>query len=489
MSLKYKLFRDPVHGDIEVERWICSAFVDSDVFQRLRFVEQSSMRMLFPGARHDRFIHSLGTFLMAKRIFDALQDSIRVCFEEEQVHEFRNTFLIAALLHDCAHSPFSHTGESLAKYYCGSEIDKLLAGAVNDISFKNELSRSRSATHEKASAYVACVRFEAEFSKHSINRVQLARMIIGLKNEGALNNPVMRVYNCLISLVNGFIIDVDRLDYLERDTWATGIRNASVDLERLISGLEIDFDLGEVIINNSATSSVINAVAARDYIYKWVIPHHKVAYANEVLERAMHALIHALVKKSRKTRGEVGKILFSPDRLLLNGQAKLAGETIRLPTDGDLVYLMKKYVPKDEFFMAYSERRDIHKSLWKTHAEFMHIFNPPKKGEGLNQDFWDMFAGKANAICNKYGGFATEANPVKVSMEKVADVKFVLKDNKQKLDLTYLLGPQRQDEGVYYLNAYIGNSYADSTDEVMIQLRGAFDDCIKLFKASTKTNQ
>ena len=125
MALKYKLFRDPVHGDIEVERWICSTFIDSDVFQRLRFIEQSSMRMLFPGARHDRFIHSLGTFLMAKRIFDSLRDSICVNFEEEQIHEFRNTFIIAALLHDCAHSPFSHTGEVLAADYCLEDIDDL----------------------------------------------------------------------------------------------------------------------------------------------------------------------------------------------------------------------------------------------------------------------------------------------------------------------------------------------------------------------------
>lgn len=481
MSLKYKLFRDPVHGDIEVERWICSAFIDSDVFQRLRFVEQSSMRMLFPGARHDRFIHSLGTFLMAKRIFEALQDSIRVSFEEEQLHEFRNTFLIAALLHDCAHSPFSHTGESLANYFCESEIDKLLKCAVNDASFTNQFSRSKSATHEKASAYVACVRFKDEFSRHSINRVQLARMIIGLKNKGAENDPVLRVYNCLISLVNGFIIDVDRLDYLERDTWATGIRNASVDMERLISGLEIDFESGEIVIGNSATSSLINAVAARDYIYKWVIPHHKVAYANEVLECAMYALIRALVKKSRKSRKEVGRILFSPERLLPNGKARLAGETISLPTDGDLVYLMKKYIPSDKSFVAYSERRIVHKSLWKTHAEFMHIFNPSEKVRKLGQDFWDMFAGKVKKVCDNYGGFATNAQPIKVSMGKVAEVKFVLKDNKQKLDLTYLLGSQRQNEVVYYFNAYIGLAHADVTDKILKQLQKTFDDCVNQY--------
>lgn len=479
MSLKYKLFRNPVHGDIEIERWICSEFIDSEVFQRLRFIEQSSMRMLFPGARHDRFIHSIGTFLMAKRIFDALQDSIRVHFEEETVHEFRNTFLIAALLHDCAHSPFSHTGELRAKYFCQVRIDELLKKTVADADFQDDLPKAKSATHEKASAYVAYTRFAETFRRHSINAVQLARMIMGLKNLNAETDPKLLVYNCLIGLVNGFIVDVDRLDYLERDTWATGIRNASVDLERLISGLEIDFKAGEIMLNHRATSSLLNAVAARDYFYQWVLPHHKVSYANEVLVRAIDQLVEVLSKRERKGKADVGRDLFSPERLLPDDRKKVAHEVIHLPTDGDLIYLMKKYIPDDPFFRAYSERRCTHISLWKTHAEFMHLFGSLKARVSLKDDFWTMFSAEANRTCEKHGGFCTEASPIKVSRTKMSEVKVILKGKDiQQLDLTYMFGKEKSALNTYYMNAYIGVDEGAKKEKLVAQLKSCFDKCV-----------
>ncbi len=56
------LFKDPVHGYIEVPKDYCRRFIDTPIFQRLRSIEQTSMRPLFPGARHDRFVHSLGVY-------------------------------------------------------------------------------------------------------------------------------------------------------------------------------------------------------------------------------------------------------------------------------------------------------------------------------------------------------------------------------------------------------------------------------------------
>lgn len=491
MALKYKLFRDPVHGDIEVERWICTTFIDSDVFQRLRFVEQSSMRMLFPGARHDRFIHSLGTFLMAKRIFDSLRDSICVSFEEEQIHEFRNTFIIAALLHDCAHSPFSHTGEVLAAGYCLEDIDDLLTKKVKDSRFALDLARSNSAPHEKASAFVAYARFSEVFAAHSINAVQLARMIVGAKNSNVRENSVLAVYNCLISLINGFVVDVDRLDYLERDTWATGIRNASVDIERLISGIVIDFRSGEVVMTHRAMSSLLNAVAARDYIYQWVIPHHKVAYANEMLIRALDALIDVLSKRTqrnghhKKTKVEVGKLLFSPERLLPDGKIRIGSEVIYLPTDGDLVYLMKKYIPDNPFFKAYSERCQSHLSLWKTHAEFMQIFNPSKFPVTQNEDFWEMFSNHAKRLCRRYKGFCTDACQIKVSKRKISDVSFYLNGDVSKpLNLDYLLGKKNMTQNAYYMNAYIEKSEKTKCATLVDALKKSFAKCVEEYSKS-----
>ena len=487
MAVKVKLFRDPVHGYIEVDKWICDSFIDTELFQRLRFVEQSSMRLLFPGARHDRFIHSLGVYLMAKRIFAAIEQSVRAHFDDEKVREFKNTFLVAALLHDCAHSPFSHTGEELMALYCDHEIVKSFCKEASSTSFKRAILMSGCATHEKASAYIALKRFSDVFPKYSINGEQLARMIMGAQNDmpGTAENCF---FNCLITLINGFIVDADRLDYLERDTWATGIRNASVDLERLISGIDIDFDLGLVRIKQKALSSLLNAVNARDYLYQWVIPHHKVAYANAILTMALEQLTLRLSKLTSRCEADVGRDIFSPDRLIPGNEIKIHGDIISLPTDGDLMYLMKKYIPKDECLKAYSERKRSHISLWKTHAEFMNMFY--SRGKKIEQeDFWAFFYGKAKDICRRYNAFCTEPDKIKNTKNKLNSV-CVLSDSPSggeavdngKLDLNYLFDAASMNKPMYYMNAYIHVNNRAKATTLTDKLKCKFNECIEKYQ-------
>lgn len=66
---KQKIFRDPVHGYISVPKDFCHAFIDTPIFQRLKNIEQTSMRPLYPSAHHDRFVHSLGVYYLASRAF------------------------------------------------------------------------------------------------------------------------------------------------------------------------------------------------------------------------------------------------------------------------------------------------------------------------------------------------------------------------------------------------------------------------------------
>ena len=87
-----KLIKDPVHGYITVSKEFCRLFIDTPVFQRLRLIEQTSMRWLFPGARHDRFIHSLGVFHLASRIYESIKgnvqdDEIKKLEEQKRLEE------------------------------------------------------------------------------------------------------------------------------------------------------------------------------------------------------------------------------------------------------------------------------------------------------------------------------------------------------------------------------------------------------------------
>ena len=122
MGTSQKRFKDPVHGYITVPTCLCNSLIDTCIFQRLRHIEQTSMRSLYPGARHDRFIHSLGVYHLGckavARIEEVLPHRLKdlTCWPN-----YRATFEIACLMHDCGHAPFSHTCE---KYYNHTEAVK-----------------------------------------------------------------------------------------------------------------------------------------------------------------------------------------------------------------------------------------------------------------------------------------------------------------------------------------------------------------------------
>lgn len=491
----YKIFRDPVHGNICVENWVCENFVDTDVFQRLRFVEQSSMRLLYPGARHDRFIHSLGVFFIAKKIFSIIKSQFKIAgLTERQQTRLYRTFIIAALLHDCAHSPFSHTGEELAKAYCNQEIERLLKSEVGAGAFKKDFyKRDKESyhTHEMASAYVGCHVYSKELKKCSVDREQFARMIIGQKNKGERLSLMRRAYNCLIPLINGFVVDADRLDYLLRDTWATGVCNSSVDIDRLLSGLSVDVKKGRICFRHKALSSLVSAVEARDYIYTWILPHHKVAYASTLLIMALQALVVELSRRSKEfgrkklSELEVGQILFSPERLLVGKEKCVCDEVISLPTDGDFIYLMKKYIPDNTYVRAYLSRKKEFISLWKTYAEFIDIFNVEsyKRGVLLEKPFWDMFDSKVAIYCkNEKDIICTKTSRVKQTSGDLLAVDIVGPDwtsRSQKcrqLDPSNLFGEKPGTK--YYMYAFIRRSSRGKSQAVVRSLQKIFCDCV-----------
>ena len=116
---KTRSIRDPLHGFIELteEEW---AIVNSRPFQRLRDIHQLGMgHMVYPGANHTRFEHSLGVVAVSTRMFDRLRSTCpleiwRDVFEDEdRAERARRTLRLASLLHDVGHGPFSHSGEHL----------------------------------------------------------------------------------------------------------------------------------------------------------------------------------------------------------------------------------------------------------------------------------------------------------------------------------------------------------------------------------------
>lgn len=292
-----KVFEDSVHGHILIPKVFCKEIIDTRIFQRLRRIEQTSMRPLFPSAHHDRFIHSLGVYHVGERLFRSIQENTEkynpsvFSFIEGKNGEFKpslfiqkeengywsaleRTYQLACLLHDCGHAPFSHT---LEKYYYNQFLatngDKLTiplnvdlikeytecVNSKDDIGqkaktkiisdFKRDLAQCNPKPHELVSSWLVLhkqgFRNIILSEKIKADPLLIARMIIGCKFMDQEHpkkesvNKSEQISNCFISILNGHEIDSDRLDYATRDSWATGLNTVKVNLNRIYSSVYI----------------------------------------------------------------------------------------------------------------------------------------------------------------------------------------------------------------------------------------------------------
>lgn len=270
---------DTVHGHILLPEDYLDKIIDTPEFQRLRRIEQSPIRSVYPSARHDRFIHSLGVYHIGQMIANQLyaeKDEWGIDVDFESVVK---SYLLACLLHDVGHAPFSHT---LEKYYgTKKNLAKRLAEAVNTESFSHDIEgKEKEANfHEYVSAWVAVNRFSTEITELGGNPEFVARMIIGLFYTDKENH---QIDNCMVSLLHGEVIDADRLDYTCRDVWASGYHTSSYDLKRLISALHIRKEPTTndyvVCFDSNVVNEIDNVMTVKDFQMKYVFNHHTVVY-------------------------------------------------------------------------------------------------------------------------------------------------------------------------------------------------------------------
>lgn len=382
---KEKIFRDSVHGYISVPSKICDDFIDTPIFQRLRHIEQTSMRVLYPSAHHDRFIHSLGVYHLGRIAFSSLKrnskrrwdlsESLKIT--EAKWLEYEYNFTLACLLHDCGHSPFSHTLED--NYKKSGLLNEKLRELSTDDQFNNDLELCSPATHEKTSAILVLSKYSDKIkeSPYSCNPVLMARMILGClhhtvtRSTGILTEEEM-LENCLIQLLNGNAIDVDKLDYILRDTWASGVDNVSVDVERLLGSLiltKINNEFPRLAFSRQALSVIQTAVDARNYLYRWIYTHHKVIYDVDLLQKTIEILAKKITDNSSD---DFYKKVFSIESF--SERLNIGDFQIYFPTDGDLIYLMKKYSDEIKEAREWLFREHSRVALWKNFAEYENIF-------------------------------------------------------------------------------------------------------------------
>ncbi|MFA7173828.1 MAG: HD domain-containing protein [Kiritimatiellia bacterium] len=223
MAKLYEI-RDPIHGFITLDEWERD-IINHSAFQRLRRIRQLSMTdMVYPGAMHTRFEHSLGVMHVATRMFDSLvkreKDILKgesLNFTEEGLKRDRIIVRLAALLHDCGHAPFSHAAEDL-----------MPINPKTNKPFK----------HEHYSAAIVRTLFKDVIDDHKANEnydistEDIAQLI---DEDKTVSLGRRALWKSLISSQ----LDADRSDYLLRDSHHAGVAYGQYDLNRLIVTLRI----------------------------------------------------------------------------------------------------------------------------------------------------------------------------------------------------------------------------------------------------------
>lgn len=388
-----KCIKDPIYGYIKFEKDTFKKVIDKPMFQRLRRIEQAGYAALFPSSTHNRFVHSLGVFHLARLIIKTLQKT-----KEFQTQERKNQFKIlslAALLHDIGHAPFSHSTED---YYLDdkddySNLHRKLANAissdqivvkslVND--FNNRCKTDGGAKpHEIMSAIVGIKEFLSKYPEFDddISRSFFARAICGYrysskcilryKHAGKSDHSFS---NCLITILNSSVIDVDKLDYLLRDSYLLGFDTVRVDYHRLVGSVMLlrsgEHNGYEVVFGKNAVSVLENVVYARDAERKWLQGHPIVQLEADILRDAIDAVL-----KEQKINGQK---FFSYESLSEKGHEIKAGLKIRLLSDIDVLYLLKQ--SKSSKAKLYFDRSAWPKPLWKSEFEYRAIFRSSAVG-------------------------------------------------------------------------------------------------------------
>lgn len=285
--------------------------IDTSVFQRLRRIIQTSYAPLYSSAVHNRFVHSIGVYHLGEIAATQIKNEVKDLNMDFDIEKYAELFLLACLLHDVGHAPFSHTGESfyLDKEKGYEDLHSDLLNAVNSEKFANDIpaGKSKSASpHEVMSAIIGINNF-GEFMPEPQDKEFFARCITGYKYGNV--DREKSFLNCIISLLNSKVIDVDKLDYLIRDAYITGFETISIDYERLLKALtiiEVD-DFYELAYKKNAISVIENVVYAHDSERKWIQNHPVVLYECFILQRIFTSL-------SDKIDGEKIK-LFSKEAL------------------------------------------------------------------------------------------------------------------------------------------------------------------------------
>lgn len=312
---KLKIFNDPIYGFISIPNALIYDLIQHPYFQRLRRISQMGLSYLvYPGANHTRFHHALGCMHLMQKAVDVLRfKGVTISDEEE------NALYIAILLHDIGHGPFSHAMEkSIVEDVHHEQISLLFMNELN-VKFNGQLD-------------LAIQVFKGEY--HRLFMLQLISSQL----------------------------DMDRMDYLKRDSFYSGVAEGNVNSERLIQMMNVESDM--LVIEEKGIYSVEEFLMSRRLMY-WQAYLHKTSLVAE--------LILTKILKRAKELTLKGTILPCSDALQFFLQNKITLDAFdtkildlfsRLD-DFDIISALKAWQYHNDFILSSLSKMIINRDLLK----------------------------------------------------------------------------------------------------------------------------
>jgi HD superfamily phosphohydrolase len=377
-----KIVRDAVHGYIHLDAEYCKSIIDTPNFQRLKRLEQTNARPLYPCAHHDRFIHSLGVYHLGRTAFEFIEKNSKEELKMRRLNwdAVKINFEIACLLHDIGHAPFSHTFEG---YYDTVEIDRLLITIPaedrteeRDLFFNDYRGATKQpAPHEKMSALLVLTEYYSTLvGIGGVDPFLIARMILGLEYSDTKKEELC-FNNCFINLLNGDTIDVDKLDYYARDQWATGHVSKMLDFERLFSSMYIkkhdNSTKYDLCFHKRAIDDILALIETKKMIAVSMHSHHIVKYDEYILTKAIIEVSNLITKSDNQ---ETIREIISLEALNKSKAHQVGMFKFQLLTDDDLIYILKYYMDQSPYAREWFNRDYRLKAVWKTFADYKYFF-------------------------------------------------------------------------------------------------------------------
>ena len=302
MANKLKIINDPVHGFIKIPYEIIFDIMEHRCFQRLRRISQTGLlSLIFPGATHTRFHHAIGAMHLMFNALEILkQKGVKISTEEEK------GAMLAVLLHDLGHGPFSHALENiLMDNWHHEKLSLLLMEQLNE-EFSGELT-------------IAIQMFQGKYHR--------------------------KFFNQLISSQ----LDVDRLDYLKRDSFYTGVSEGNINTQRILSTLNVLDD--ELVLDEKGIYSIEHYLVARMFMY-WQVYYHKAAVLAENLLIKIMNRAKKLVSQNVKVEASENLKYFLYRESSTEATEEDIARFMELD-DMDVLQAIKSWKNHDDFVLSY----------------------------------------------------------------------------------------------------------------------------------------